>query len=78
MTPELLKKYDEAMAGHHWPAAKVVVEYSGNFREFPPNIEVLSALEHQFQVSIPLVELPALASMHRIKTIMLPGYVSSW
>jgi len=77
VTPTLLKKYDEAMAGRDRLAQNVILEYSGKFSNLSLDIEILSAIDQQLQVSIPLGELPVLASLNRIKTIKLPEYISS-
>jgi hypothetical protein len=77
VTPTLLKIYDQAMARRDRLAQNVILEYSGNFRNLSLDIEVLSALDQQLQVSIPLVELPVLASLNKIRAIKLPDYVST-
>lgn len=74
MTPMLLKKYDEAISMHHYLAQEVILEYRGSFSNLPQNIEILSAMDDHLQVSISLEELPALASLSKIKTIKLPSY----
>lgn len=77
VTPNLLKRYDEAMVRRDSLAQNVILEYSGNFRNLSLDIEVLSAIDQQLQVSIPLVELPILASLTKIRAIKLPDYVST-
>jgi len=75
VTPNLLKRYDEAMVRRDCLAQNVILEYSGNFRNLSLDVEVLSALDQQLQVSIPLLELPVLASLNKIRAIKLPDYV---
>ncbi len=74
--PVLLKKYDEALTAEDHTVQNVVLEYYGNFSELSLDVEILSAIDQQLQVNIPLAELPALASKNRIVRIQLPGYTS--
>ena len=76
MTPKLLKRYDEAIGRQHHLAQQVVLEYRGSFGTLPLDVEILAAFDHQLQINIQLVELPALASIKRIKTVTLPYYES--
>lgn len=78
VTPSLLQRYDEAMASQSQLAQQVILEYWGNFSTLSLNVEILAAIDQQLQVNIELIELPALASINRIKTIKLPYYQSAF
>ena len=77
VTPTLLEKYDEAMARRDSLAQNVILEYRGKFSNLFLELEILSAMDQQLQVSIPLVELPVLASLNKVRAIKLADYISS-
>jgi hypothetical protein len=76
VTPILLRQYDEAASERIQKVQQVVLEYRGSFNELSLDIEILSALEGQLQVRIDLQDLPSLASINKINTIKLPGFIN--
>ena len=76
VNPVLLQQFDEASMNKDRQVRRVVLEYRGNFNRLQLDVEVLSALDDQLQIVVPLSDLPALAAIDEISTIGLPG--SSW
>ena len=71
VAPALLQRFDDAIAKKYSQTHRMVLEYRGNFSKLQLNIEVLSAIDGQLQVSAPLCDLPRLAALDEIKTIRL-------
>ena len=71
VSPILLNKYfnsDEETVSH---IHMVKVDYRGSYRKLQTEVEIISLIDHQLQVLLPLHYLPHLASMDETRSIHL-------
>jgi hypothetical protein len=68
----LLHLYSQALANGDGQIHQIVVDYKGDIKRFPDEVEVLSVIDGCLQVNIRMPDLPLLASKSEISRLQLP------
>jgi hypothetical protein len=68
----LLHLYNQALANGDGQVYQIVVDYKGDIKRFPDEVEVLSVIDGCLQVNIRMPDLPLLASLGEISRLQLP------
>ena len=74
VSDSLMDLYEHSLSSLADKPLRILVDYQGDLRRFPDEIEVLSVIDGWIQVQICLSQLPYLASMNEVLSVSLHAF----